>query len=363
MFHFFPRFARDVAATPFACELRRSEVPHRIFAEVLNRNYATRAGLLLRVYPLLMACALRAAVRSMVISRPKPDAVVITSDIEALVFGVVRAVCSRQTRIVFETFIATERGKPWARWLHFMVYSVALRGVDVAICHSQVEAQAYAARFSRAGTVFTALPYALSVDGRERLRAENAAAAESNLVVTAGRSGRDYATLVAAIEGLPCRLHIICDWERPVQGLASGQVTVLRDRFRSAYLAELAQARLVVVPLAQRNVSAGQMVLLQAAALGKPVVITETATTREYVTDGEDALLVRYGDVADMRAKIALLLADPVACATMGQRASDRYDAEFCTEAYVRRLLGLLREVCGPREEEVASPCVQRRSA
>ena len=118
----------------------------------------------------------------------------------------------------------------------------------------------------------------------------------------------------------------------------------------------------MVVPLAQRNVSAGQMVLLQAAALGKPVVITETATTREYVTDGEDALLVRYGDVADMRAKIAMLLADPVACATIGQRASDRYDAEFCTEAYVRRLLGLLREVCGARAE-TAIPCIQRQSA
>lgn len=346
MVHFFPRFAGNVADSPFATELRRLAAPHQLFAEDLNRQYATRAGLLLRVYPMLFLCALRAAIRSMVLSRPKPASVVITSDVEALVFGPIRALFSRHTQVVFETFIATERGSPLARRLHHWHYSLALRFVDVAICHSESEVAAYAAKFAGCRTRFTALPYALSVNGRDELReAYGAEAAESDLIVTAGRSGRDYATLVNAIEGLPCRLRIICDWERPVQRLErSPQVTVVRNCFKADYLEELAKARLVVVPLSQLNVSAGQMVLLQAFALGKPVIVTETATTREYVADGEDALLTRFGDVADMRAKISLLLADPARCAALGQRASDRYDAQFSTEAYVRKLVGLLKD-------------------
>lgn len=357
MFHFFPRFARDVARSPFASELRRLNVPHRFFAEELNRHYATRLGLLFRVYPLLFLYAARAAMRSLVLSTPKPDAVVITSDIEAVVFGVVRAMFSRRTRIVFETFIATERGSKWARRLHHLHYSLVVMFVDVAICHSEIEARHNTAKFPYSRTRFTALPYALSVDRRDILRAEHGpAAAASTLIVTAGRSGRDYATLAKAIEGLPCHLRIICDWERPTQGLASDQITIVRECFRANYLAELAQARLVVVPLSQRNVSAGQMVLLQAFALGKPVIITETPTTREYVVDGTDAVFTEFGDVADLRRKIVALLADPARCATLGARASVRYDERFSTEAYVRRLAVLLREITGSRLVAEASP-------
>ena len=154
--------------------------------------------------------------------------------------------------------------------------------------------------------------------------------------------------MAKAIEGLPCRLRIICDWERPTQGLARDQIEIVRDCFRSDYLAELAQARLVVVPLSQQNVSAGQMVLLQAFALGKPVVITETATTREYVRDEHDALFTRPGDAADLRRKIMSLLDDPERCQALGERASARYDESFSTEAYVRRLVQVLRDItCG----------------
>ena len=356
LFHFFPRFGRDVAQTPFATELRRLAVPHRLFAEELNRQYTTRLGLLLRIYPLLFLCAARAAVRSLVLSRPKPDAVVITSDIEAIVFGLVRAVFSRRTRIVFETFIATERGTKWARALHHLHYSLVMMVVDVAICHSEIEARENAAKFPYCRTRFTALPYALSVDRRGALRDQyGIAAAASDLIVTAGRSGRDYATLAKAIEGLPCRLRIICDWERPTQGLASDQITIVRGCFRANYLAELAQARLVVVPLSQRNVSAGQMVLLQAFALGKPVVITETPTTRDYVQDGVDAVFTAFGDVADLRRKIADLLTDPARCTALGDAASTRYDERFSTEAYVRRLVVLLREL-GSRTVDAPGP-------
>ena len=351
MFHFFPRFSRDIEQSPFALELKRLATPHQLFAEELNRQYTTRAGLLLRVYPLLFASALRAAIRSLMLSSPKPDAVVVTSDIEAAVFGLVRALFSRRTLIVFETFIATERGSPVARWLHHTHYSLVLRFVDVAICHSEIEARNNAEHFPHCRTQFTALPYALSVNGRDTLREiYGPEAAESDLIVTAGRSGRDYATLAKAIEGLPCRLRIICDWERPIQGLAGEQIAIVRDCFKADYLAELAQARLVVVPLSQQNVSAGQMVLLQAFALGKPVVITETVTTREYVVDGHDALFTRPGDVADLRAKIVTLLEDAALGRSLGERAARRYDERFSTEAYVQRMVHLLQERTATRQ-------------
>lgn len=354
MFHFFPRYGRNVAQTPFATELRRLAVPHELFAEELSLHYGTRAGLFFRVYPKLFLSAARMAVRSLVLSRPKPDVVVIKSDVEAIVFGLFRFLFSRRTRIVFETFIAAERGSPLKRRLQHLHYSLVLQFVDVAICHSSTEAGDYVVQFPRTRAVFAALPFGLSVDGRETLRATyGEAAAASNVIVSAGRSARDYATLAKAVAGLDCRVRVICDWERPTLALENmPEVTIVRNCFRSDYLAELAQARIVVVPLSQRRISAGQMVMQQAFALGKPVVITDTPTTREYATDERDVLLSEFGDADDLRAKIATLLADPARCADLGQRGAERYDLEFSTEAYVRNLVKLLGDIVGQRRTE-----------
>lgn len=349
----------NVHSTPYAAEFRRLGVPHELFAEELSLHYETRAGLFCRIYPKLFFCAARAAVRSLILSRPKPDIVVIKSDVEAIVFGLFAFLFSRRTRIVFETFIAAERGSPLKRRLQHLHYSLVLRFVDVAICHSATEARDYVAQFPRTRAVFTALPFGLSVDGREALRASyGEAAAASNVIVSAGRSARDYATLAKAVAGLPCRVRVICDWERPTVALENmPEVTIVRNCFRSEYLAELARARIVVVPLSQRRISAGQMVMQQAFALGKPVVITDTPTTREYAIDGRDALLSEFGDADDLRAKIVALLGDPARCAELGERGSERYDLDFSTEAYVRNLVRLLSDIVDqPRTEWHSMP-------
>ena len=346
MLHFFPKYSRDVEETPFAAELRRLGVPYRMFGEAVDRQYQTRTGLLLRVYPRLLRVAFRQALASLR-SAPPPDAVIVTSDIEALVFGLLRAVLRRRTLIVFETFIATPRTNPAVRRLHHAYYALVLRFVDAAICHSTVEADAYAESFPAAPTRFIFLPYAMTVTGRDRLRAEHgAAAAASDIVVAAGRSGRDYGTLAKAVEGLPCHLRIICDWDRPTQDVpASEQITLLRQCSGDAYMEELAHARIVAIPLSHRDISAGQMVLLHAFGLHKPVVISDTSTTREYATDGVEALFVRLGDPADLRRAIAALLDDATLCARLGDAASRRFDADFSTEAYVQKLVAALAEL------------------
>lgn len=348
MFHFFPKFADDVEAMPFASELRRNGVPYRMFADAVDRQYKTRAGLMLRVYPALLWSATRLAIRSLVRSQPRPDAVIITSDIEALVFGLLIAILRRKTRVVFETLIATPREGLMGR-LHHAYYAFVLRFVDVAVVHSEVEATAYAALFPRAATRFVCLPYSISVVIRDELRALYAAeAADSNVIVAAGRSGRDYATLGQAVLGQECTLHVICDYERPTRELPqSDQIEVLRACFGRDYLVELARARFVVVPISVQGISAGQMVLLQAFALGKAVILTDTTTTREYAEDGHDALFVAFGSAEDMRQKIALLLADPALCRRLGDNAARRFEQDFSTEAYARKMAVMLAGLAG----------------
>jgi glycosyltransferase involved in cell wall biosynthesis len=341
MLHFFPNYAKDVADHPFARELRRSNVPHRFFNAYVDRNYKTVFGCFLRVYPNLAWVAFRCSVRSLLLSRPRPAACIVRSDIEALIFGALRWLLRLRTLIVFETLIVTPRRTPLLDALYQRYFRLILSLIDVGICHSTAEVTRYARAFPGVRCRFVFVPYGTTVTDREKLIAAYAAkGGDTGEIVTAGRSSRDYATLAAAIRGLPCRLRIICDVPAPVAGIErSDQITIDRDCVGWSYIEALADALFVVVPLSVDELSAGQMVLLQASALAKAVIITRTSTTPEYATDGDDALLVDRGDETQMRQAIRRLLEDRSLRDSIAAKASQRFEREHSTEAYVRKLV------------------------
>ena len=173
--------------------------------------------------------------------------------------------------------------------------------------------------------------------GRESLSHD---ALEPRYVLAAGRSGRDYRTLFEAIRGRDIQLRVVCDSSDALEGLdAPPNVVVLRACYGSAYLSELAGASIVAVPLAVDNISAGQMVMLQALAFGKPVVVTRTPTIEEYVADNEQAVLVPRGDAAAMRSAIESLLASPERMDAMGQAGLRTFEEKFSMRSYVRNVL------------------------
>jgi glycosyltransferase involved in cell wall biosynthesis len=338
MFHFFPHYAKDVTDTPFAAELRRLQIPHRFFSAKINLRYRTIFGLLFNVYPRLTFLAIRCAIHSLLLSHPRPTAIIVNTEVEALVFGSLRRILRMPTLVVYETMILSRYGNPVFR----RYYEIVLSVVDVGICHSSIEVRRYAGAFPRARCRFVCVPFGTTVNGREALMAAYAVGDRNGPIVAAGRSSRDYQTLIDAIDGLPCRLRIICDTAAPVaQVKPSEQITIARDCFGMDYIEELGNAVFVVVPLAATDVSAGQMVLLQATALGKAVIITRTDTTVEYAIDGQDALLVDMYDVKQMRAAVCRLLDDRELRARLGAAAAQRFERDHRTEAYVRNLVSV----------------------
>ncbi|MBS0638816.1 MAG: glycosyltransferase family 4 protein [Acetobacteraceae bacterium] len=343
--HFFPHFAEDVSQYPFAIELRRLGVPHRLFPYVVNRRYQTNFGLLFSVYPRLIWSALRYGVLSMVLTRPRPSAVIVGTEVEALIFGLIRALLRLRTLVVFETLIVSIRTSPLARTLVRAYFGLIFRLIDIGICHSAAEAEHFRTAYPQARCRFVVIPFGTTVHNREVALAECQAASREGAVVTAGRSQRDYRTLAEAVAPLPCRLRIICDPPGPVAGLdASGNVEIIRNCFDWNYIKELASALFVVIPLSSDDISAGQMVLLQARALGKAVIISRTRTTLEYAVDGEDALLVPLHDVDTLRAAIRRLLEDTPLRDRIALASLRRFEREHSTEAYMQALVRIISD-------------------
>src|SRR5215469_16434625 len=72
------------------------------------------------------------------------------------------------------------------------------------------------------------------------------------------------------------------------------------------------------------------LVYLEAWANGKPVIGSDTAVSREVITDQEDGLLVPFGDVPALAAAIDRLLSDPGAADRMGTRGKHKLYDRFC---------------------------------
>jgi glycosyltransferase involved in cell wall biosynthesis len=108
------------------------------------------------------------------------------------------------------------------------------------------------------------------------------------LLVSAGLEYRDYATLFSAVAGLPVRVVIgaASPWSRhkadeltppPNVEVASFDYLALRDLYR--------RAALVVVPLTDIDNQAGVTTILEAMAVGKPVVVSQSLGQTDVVED------------------------------------------------------------------------------
>ena len=124
---------------------------------------------------------------------------------------------------------------------------------------------------------------------------------------------------------------------RVLQGISDAQ---LRD--------EYAHAACVVLPQRQDGYpygseAGGLTALLEALAMGRLVVASERAVLRDYVVDGETAILVPPEDPVALRTTLERVLANKAGAAEVGRNARAAVEARFTTERFAADLARLLR--------------------
>jgi glycosyltransferase involved in cell wall biosynthesis len=113
----------------------------------------------------------------------------------------------------------------------------------------------------------------------------------------------------------------------------------------------LERARVVALPVRENSYSGATTVLLQAMALGKPVVVSRTkAIERGYgLDDGDNVRLVPPGDVGPFAAAIDGVLGDAEHARALGARARATVEARLGWTSYVARLEELLHAAAPAR--------------
>jgi glycosyltransferase involved in cell wall biosynthesis len=203
---------------------------------------------------------------------------------------------------------------------------------------------------------------------------------DERLIVSAGLEHRDYATLFRAVAGLDARVVIgaASHWSRHVLDKSSPPPSnVSIDSFDYASLRRLyARAALVVVPLNDVDNQAGVTTILEAMAMGKPVIVTQSLGQTDIVEDRRrspraplrprqeslarlfaqrigsqvepNGFYVAPGDADGLRRAISYLLAHPEQRTRLGRAGRRLAEDVFTVELFAERMGSLVLDCLRP---------------
>lgn len=171
-------------------------------------------------------------------------------------------------------------------------------------------------------------------------------------IMSQGLSKRDYPTLIRAMQKIPqvtCKISAVSAWDKFKAGYEGMDIpsNVHLESFNHPLLIKnvIAQSRFVVIPLRTNTGmwSAGSSSVIQAQAMGRPVVVTRLPGIAEYVKDGETGYLVNGDDPDALARAIDRLWRDPQRAAEMGRNAQQWISESFSLKSYLDRFAVLIR--------------------
>jgi glycosyltransferase involved in cell wall biosynthesis len=173
-------------------------------------------------------------------------------------------------------------------------------------------------------------------------------------VFAAGRTGRDWRTLAEAARGVAATFIIVCSRSDIETISFPSNVTTLTDIPYQRYRELLEGARIVVVPLEPHTYSTGQVVILEAMALGKPVVAARVLGTEDYIADGVDGILVTPGNAVELGAAISKILSVPGLADGIGRSALNRIERAHTLDQYVHNVIGIAGDLAAGRRPRLS---------
>jgi glycosyltransferase involved in cell wall biosynthesis len=107
-----------------------------------------------------------------------------------------------------------------------------------------------------------------------------------------------------------------------------------------------ARAAIVAVPLRDCPHAGGVTAVLEAAAMGRPMVVSDSAGVRDWAIDGETCLCVPCNNTQALAAALRVLANDAVLRQRIGAGARAFAEAQNAPAVFAARFAASLRRVC-----------------
>jgi hypothetical protein len=158
--------------------------------------------------------------------------------------------------------------------------------------------------------------------------------------------GRDYQTLLAAAGCLDIALRIRTSQRLTPEPANRAKIELISARMPATALRTLyANCDFVVVPLvAHPRNACGVSTILEAGAMGKASIVSESDGIRDFVKPGETCLTVPAGDSDALTAAIERLRREPDTCRRLGENARRFVEDQFAPAPFARRFADALTQ-------------------
>jgi glycosyltransferase involved in cell wall biosynthesis len=227
------------------------------------------------------------------------------------------------------------------------LYASALGSSSAVLAYSEHEADDLRAWLAGYGQDAHVVFVPFGVDVQDLHPADEPATVD---VVSVGADPhRDFDLLLQVAARMPdvgFRIVTTTDRLRALGPKKSDNVTLEADLPFADMRKRLEQARIVALPVRENSYSGATTVLLQAMALGKPVVVSRTkAIAAGYgLVDGENCRLVPPGDAETFERALTEVLRDDWRARALGASARLTVERELTWERYVDRIEKVLSD-------------------
>lgn len=248
---------------------------------------------------------------------------------------------SRRPRHVVLQFIMREKRRDLGSRLKYLFMRLCFSSVYRVVCSSASEADYYREAFGwdSAKAAFTPM----HTDPAFLEPSENTSGSRDSYIIAAGRTFRDYETLISAVAGLDIRTIIVASQQNIPAKQLPGNVSVFYDISYAKLQELITGCEVMVLPLEDRCISTGQSVMLQAMAAGKAVIATRTSGTIDYIQDMENGVLVEPKNPEKLRAAISALLESPELRRRLGSNARKAVQTKYLPEHYYEGVSKIIR--------------------
>lgn len=195
--------------------------------------------------------------------------------------------------LVVLTFIyKKKRGLLGYLYHRYMSYIINSGYVDLFVCFSKEECNYYNELFKINKIIFKYIPLGIENCSAnyndEKLKQEE-------FIFSTGRSNRDYESLVNCIKNTNYKLVIACD---EYKKSSSKNIIIENNCFGDKMKKYLANSKCIVIPLKNKDISAGQLVILQAFQLKIPIIVSKSKGIEDYITNEYNGLT--YENMEDL---------------------------------------------------------------
>jgi glycosyltransferase involved in cell wall biosynthesis len=159
-------------------------------------------------------------------------------------------------------------------------------------------------------------------------------------ILLAGTNNRDVATAARAAELLGRPIHVLTDLSR-VRGVASSQLVYHAVAPQAEFIAAVAHASVLVIPLVDNEESCGQQSLATAQRVGTLVVASDLPALRGYIVHGESGFLARPEDPPALAGALEMALSHADDASMLeAARERDRRDTVRMRAVFERAFAG-----------------------